>query len=277
MKVVVAGCGFVGGVLAEILAKHEHEVIGLTLSGSADTIVCDISSQESVAALAAEIGRVDAVVHCASSGRGGDRTERYRKVYLNGCENFLEHFPKTRLIFTSSTSVYPQTDGSTVTEESPAQPSNETSTILREAEELALGSSEGTVARLAGIYGPGRSFLLKRFLEGEAKIDGRWINQIHYRDAASALAFLLEQPTACGIYNVADDTPLWRLNGYEGLSKRFDRPMPPEGTPDPNRKRGWSNKRVSNHKLRKLGWRPKYPSYFDALDKDVKLIPSITG
>ena len=85
--------------------------------------------------------------------------------------NLRRHFPRRASFFTSSSSVYPQTDGPLVTEESDASPDRETSRILRETEELVL-SRGGCVARLAGIYGPGRSFVLKNFLEGTATIEG---------------------------------------------------------------------------------------------------------
>ena len=45
----------------------------------------------------------------------------------------------------------------------------ETGRLLREAENLALNAG-GCAGRLAGIYGPGRSFLLKNLLEGKAAI-----------------------------------------------------------------------------------------------------------
>ena len=61
-----------------------------------------------------------------------------------------------RLLFTSSTSVYSQRDGSWVTEESETKPARETGRILLETEKLVLERG-GMVARLAGIYGPGRS------------------------------------------------------------------------------------------------------------------------
>lgn len=276
MRIIVAGCGFVGEPLRQRLLAAGQQAIGLTLSGAGGTAACDLSDLAAVESLAGRVGGVDAIVHCAASGRGGDRASRYRSVYLEGCRNLLTVFPSATLVFTSSTSVYAQTDGSIVDETSPAAPGAETGKILRAAEDLALGSG-GKVARLAGIYGPGRSFLLKRFLDGEAQIDGRWINQIHRDDAASALAFLLEKPGARGIFNVADDTPLWQEDCYTELSRRFGLPLPPEGSPDPNRSRGWTNKRVSNAKLRALGWSPRYPCYFDALDGDPDLVPSVSS
>jgi hypothetical protein len=41
--------------------------------------------------------------------------------------------------------------------------------------------------------------------------------------------------------------------------------MPPDGSVDPNRKRGVTNKRVANAKLRATGWRPEFASYRDAI------------
>ena len=110
-------------------------------------------------------------------------------VYLEGTQNLLEVFADTPLLFTSSTSVYAQRDGSWVTESDPSEPVHESGRILRETEELVL-DRRGTIARLAGIYGPGRSFLLKQLLAGKAVIDpkrDRFVNQAHRDDIAAAL------------------------------------------------------------------------------------------
>ena len=89
------------------------------------------------------------------------------EIYLDGARNLLETFPGSKLLFTSSTSVYAQRDGSWVTEESDAKPMRETSRVLLETERLVLADA-GIVARLAGIYGPGRSALLNKFLNGHS-------------------------------------------------------------------------------------------------------------
>jgi nucleoside-diphosphate-sugar epimerase len=115
--------------------------------------------------------------------------------------------------------------------------------------------------------------LLRKFFSGEARIeeDGRrWINQIHRDDAASALAFLAGCRTP-GVFNVGDNEPVSQRDLYVGLSQRFLRPVPPEGEIDRNRKRGWTHKRVSNAKLRALGWSPAYGSFFEALERDPQL------
>lgn len=281
-KVLVAGCGFIGRALARRLASSGWEVFGGTSSqASAEALAgesfravwCDMSDRDSVERMRADLPPLDAVVHCASSGRGG--VDAYRAVYLEGSRNLLAVLQPGYFLFTGSTSVYAQTDGAWVTEESSAEPDRETGRILREAEMVALATGGG-VARLGGIYGPGRSVLLKKFFSGEAVIEdggARWINQVHRDDAASALAALVEAKAA-GIFNVSDGSPIAQLDLYTRLSERFERPLPPPAPADYARKRGWTHKRVSNSKLRGIGWEAKYPSFFDAVEHDPELVPA---
>lgn len=284
---LIIGCGYVGERVADMLHATAHAVAAVTHSvDSAERLAagkhyaihaCDVSDALSVQRLAQQLPAApQAILHCASSSRGG--AEMYHKVYLEGCRHLLSAFPGAHLCFTSSTSVYPQIDGSEVTESSGATPDRDTSRILREAEQLVL-AHDGSVARLAGIYGPGRSFVLKNFLEGKATIEGndgegRFLNQIHREDAAAALAWLMVRRLA-GIYNVGDDTPMTQRECYAGLCLRFHRPMPPVSEPNTQRKRAWTHKRVSNARLRSAGWSPRYESYFVALDHDSTLVSSI--
>ena len=291
MKCLVVGSGFVGEVVCRLLHECGYTVKGVVKSAesagelsrkSAFAVeAADVSDLASVRELASRNLDVDVVVHCASSGRGGDREAAYRGIYLEGCRNLIASFAGGRLVFVGSSSVYGQQDGGDVTEESETNPGSATSRILLEAERVALDAG-GTVVRLAGIYGPGRSFLLKRFLEGAAAIDGdspeaegRWVNQIHRDDAATAIARLVESTDAEGIFNACDDKPMRQRTLYQEFCRRFDRSLPPVKAPDLDRPRGWSDKRILNAKLRASGWQPRYASYFDALDGDSKLLPSV--
>jgi nucleoside-diphosphate-sugar epimerase len=283
-RILIAGCGFVGLATARLFHAAGWEVVGLTLSAESATalanepfrvVACDLADAAALRAHA-ELRGFDAAIHCASSGRGGPDT--YRTVYLGGARNLTEALAPRRLVFTSSTSVYGQNDGSLVDEASPAEPDRETGRILRETENLVLASG-GIVARLAGVYGPGRSVLLQRFFSGEAVIEGdggRLVNQVHRDDIATALLTLV-QAEAQGIFNVVDDTPMRQREIYAWLAGHFQKPIPPTGPIDPNRKRGVTNKRVSNAKLRALGWRLSYPSFRDAVISDPALLqPFIT-
>lgn len=283
-RILIAGFGYVGAATAGLFHDAGWGVEGWTASAeSAERLAAlpyliravDLSDREAVAR--AESG-FDAVLQCASSRGGG--TEDYRRVYLEGARNLVAVFPESLLLFTSSTSVYAQTDGDWVTELSPAEPDRETGRILREAEEVVLARG-GVVARLAGIFGPGRSALLRKFLAGEAVLDPtseRFVNQAHRDDIASALLLSIQKhlelrPPEIGvttqIYNVADGNPLRQRECYEWLARHLNRPLPPfQGVP-PKRKRGDSNKRVSSARLQALGWRPRYPTFAAAMTESI--------
>ncbi len=270
-RVVIAGCGFLGDTAAGLFFDDGWRVLGLCgteesaarLAGRPFPVrAADITQAVEVPE---EWMRPDVLIHCASSGRGGE--DAYRAVYRDGLERLMESFESARVIFTGSTSVYAQTDGSWVTEESAAVPDRATGKILLEAEGIAL-SAGGIVARLSGIYGPGRSVLLRKFLEGSAMLEaggGRWINQIHRDDAARALLHLATAECASGIYNVSDDVPATQREVYGWIAQFLTRDLPPEGPADLNRKRGWTSKRVSNAKLRGTGWAALFACYREAL------------
>ena len=282
-RILIAGCGYVGEATADLFHSAGWEVEGWVHSqDSAARLsakpyrvgLVDISQRDEIAE---QTEAFDAVIHCASS-RGGD-AEAYRQIYLNGARHLLENFRKAKILFTSSTSVYAQRDGSWVTEESETKPLRETSRILLEVEKLIL-EKRGIVVRLAGIYGPQRSSLLSKFLNGTATIDpqsDRFVNQVHRDDIASALFCLLnhEAQNSAQIYNVVDDQPILQSECYRWLAQRLNRPLPPIRKSEQPRKRGDTNKRVSNAKLHQLGWTSEYPTFGDAMEKSI--LPSFAG
>lgn len=287
MNLLLCGHGYLGQEIARVFRAANWDVIAISRSrpdaeqlgcgappcsvtgagsGNITGIPCDLSARDAVASLAGRIARPDFIVHCASSSRGGP--DSYRRVFLDGCRNLLESFAGVPLLFTSSTSVYAQTDGSLVDEDSPAEPGRETGRILLETEGSVLAGG-GIVTRLAGIYGPGRSVILRRFLTGEAVIedDGRrFLNQIHRDDAARAIHHLasLGAEFHPSRFNLSDSRPLSQIECYTALAEMFGRPLPPSGPRNPNRKRGWTHKRVSNARLLATGWKPAIPCFLDA-------------
>jgi nucleoside-diphosphate-sugar epimerase len=275
-RILIAGCGYVGQATADLFQTAGWAVEGWTASAESATTLSnkpypvhqlDVSRRAQVAARA---GTFDVVIHCVSTRGGG--VDDYRQIYLNGARNLLDLFVGTKILFTSSTSVYAQRDGSWVTEQSETKPKRETGRLLLETERLIVDRG-GTVARLAGIYGPGRSALLSKFLTGTAIIDpenDRFVNQVHRDDIASALFLLASLQWPGGqIYNVVDDQPMLQSDCYRWLAQRLHRPIPPIGKREGQRKRGDSNKRVSNAKLRRLEWAPRYPTFADAMEKSI--------
>jgi len=271
-RILIAGCGYVGQATADLFHRAGWKVEGWTKSKAGTSKpypihAIDITDAQQVHACERNF---DVIVHCAST-RGGD-VDLYRRVYLNGARNLLETFTTSTILFTSSTSVYAQINSERVTEESAAEPRHQTGQILRETEELLLAHS-GIVARLAGIYGPGRSALLSKFLTGNAVVDpgnDRVINQVHRDDIAAALFLLLDrQREAKQIYNVVDDQPIRQSECYRWLAKKLNRPLPPVGKSAARGKRGESSKCVCNTKLRGLGWTPHYPTFAEAMEKSI--------
>jgi nucleoside-diphosphate-sugar epimerase len=278
MRVLIVGCGYVGVPLGAELVRLGHEVFGLRRSAVAENelkaagikpLVADITRPETLATLPRDF---DWVVNCVAAGGGA---ENYRRVYLEGTRNLIEWLapnPPKKFIYTSSTSVYAQNDGSQVTESSPTEPLAETSKILVETEKVLLDAAvqknfPAVILRVAGIYGPDRGHWFKQFLKDTAQIGGdgaRFLNMIHRDDLIGCIIAALKNGRAGEIYNAMDDEPVSQLHFFQWLAQAVDKPLPPSAPENPgeNRKRVATNKRVSNRKLKmELGHPLKYPNF----------------
>jgi nucleoside-diphosphate-sugar epimerase len=288
MRVLIVGCGYVGQALGAALVQQGHTVFGLrrsladaaALTGAGiQPLQGDITRVEDLAQLP---GPFDWVVNTVSSTRGG--LMDYRRVYLDGTRNLINWLAGSGLqkfVYTSSTSVYGQTDGSVVTETSPTQPTSPTSQLLVQAEQLLLEAARhrgfpAVILRVAGIYGPGRGHLFLQYLRGEARLeDGgqRFINMIHRDDVVGVIMAVLHQGQPGEIYNAVDDQPVRQIEFFSWLSAKLGRPMPPPavGARPPSRKRGLTNKQVSNQKLKQTcGYVFRYPTYREGYTVEIQ-------
>lgn len=282
MRTLVVGCGYVGFPLAAELARRGHEVFGLRRSNAADAelraariqpVQADITRAETLVNVPRDF---DWVVNCVASGGGG--VDEYRALYLAGMRNLVDWLlsassgKKARLVYTSSTGVYGQNDGSLVDETSVTEPATDTARVLVETENylLSAGREHGFAAmilRAAGIYGPGRGYLLKQFLAGEARIEGvgeRIMNMIHRDDLINAIITALERGQGGEVYNAVDNEPVSQRQFFEWLAAKMGRSLPPTVPVDlaMPRKRGLTSKRISNRKLAdELGFKFVYPDY----------------
>jgi nucleoside-diphosphate-sugar epimerase len=186
--------------------------------------------------------------------------------------SWSEAMPPRKFVYTGSTSVYGQRDGSLVVESSPTMPEAETAKILVETERVLLDAAHqsgfpGVILRVAGIYGPGRGHLFKQYLRDEAAIEGRGeriINMIHVDDVVGALIAALERGRPGEVYNAADDEPVSQLVYFQWLSGVLGKELPPvtSQVPESARSRGLSHKKVHNGRLKtELGYVLKYPSF----------------
>jgi nucleoside-diphosphate-sugar epimerase len=278
MRVLIVGCGYVGVPLGAELVRLGHEVFGLRRSAAAENelkaagiqpLNGDVTRPETLAKLPHDF---DWVVNCVAAGGNADN---YRAVYLQGTCNLIEWLaanPPKKFVYTSSTSVYAQNDGSQVKESSPTEPLAETSKILVETEKTLLAAVverkfPAVILRVAGIYGPDRGHWFKQFMSDAAHLEGdgsRCLNMIHRDDLVGCIIAALKSGRAGEIYNAADDEPVSQLHFFQWLAQAVDKPLPPSEAinPDAVRRRGTTNKRVSNRKLKmELGHRFKYPTF----------------
>ena len=278
MRVLIVGCGYVGLPLGAELVRLGHEVSGLRRSASSENelkaagirpLLGDVTRPETLAPLPRDF---DWVVNCVAAGGDADN---YRQIYLHGTRNLIEWLapgPPKKFVYTSSTSVYGQNDGSQIKESSPAEPMAETAKVLLETEKVLLAAVQekkfpAVILRVAGIYGPGRGHWFKQYLKDEARIEGdgsRFLNMIHRDDLTGCIIAALKNGRAGEIYNAADDEPVSQLHFFQWLAQALDKPLPPSGpeNPDELRKRGVTNKRISNRKLKmELGHQFKYPNF----------------
>lgn len=260
MRVVIAGCGYVGSELARLLVAREHEVWGLRrtedeLPAGVRPVAADVTQAATLGGLPRQ---PDALVYAVSPGRRDETA--YRAAYVEGLRNVLTAVGDTgRVLFVSSTAVYGQRDGSEVDEDSPTLPSGFGGRVLLEAEAVALAVG-GSVLRLAGIYGPGRTRLVDEVRAGTATYPPQvtYTNRIHRDDAATALATIMSLDRPAPRYLGVDDEPAPRREVLAWLAQRLGAP-PPQQAPD-ERTRG-GNKRCRNDRLRAAGWVPAFPSF----------------
>jgi nucleoside-diphosphate-sugar epimerase len=278
MRTLIIGCGYVGLELGKELADAGHEVYGVSRHPNREQLQAtgikplagDITKPEQLTALPANY---DWVINCVSSA-GGD-IEDYRAVYLEGTRNllrWLEPSPPQKFVYTSSTSIYGQMDGSVVDEDSPSEPTSDTAKVLVAAEKLlseaaARSQFPAVILRVAGIYGPERGYWFRQYLRNEARIEGdgsRFLNMIHRDDVAATIIAALNKGCPGEVYNAVDDEPVTQLAFFQWLAKQLGKDLPPT-VPESStqqRKRGITNKKVSNRKLKnELGYQFKYPTF----------------
>lgn len=269
-SVLIAGCGDIGGRLASQLLPEDWTVYGLRrnvakLPEGVQGISADLFDPR-VPAQWPE-GQIDYLVYCATPTVRDEAG--YRTAYVEGLRHVLAWTQRSgqrpkRLLFVSSSSVYGQQEGEWVDETSPAQASGFSGQVMREAEQLALGSAlPASIVRLTGIYGPGRSDLMNRVRQGySVAIDPPlYGNRIHADDAAGLLAFLLKAD-ARGVhlddcYIGVDDAPAPLSEVVAWMRERLGVTQWSEE----HSVRRAGSKRCSNARAKALGWLPRYASY----------------
>ena len=267
-RVLIAGCGDLGGGLGQRLLGLGHEVHGLkrnpaTLPPGIQPVKADLLDPRGIA-LPGDVELVAYILTPDTPDEAG-----YRAAYVTALENLLGALRRQsplprRLLLVSSTSVYAQGNGQWVDEDSPAEAWRFSGRLIREGEELAWASAIPTVViRFGGIYGPKRTRLLDNLKAAKARcVPGVYSNRIHRIDAVAALAHLLLLQDPAPLYLGVDSTPSEQCEVLDWLAGQLGVAGPTRITETGETERAMrGNKRVSNRRLLASGFEFRYPGY----------------
>ncbi len=276
-KILIVGCGSIGTQLAEVLTAKGHQVVGLKrnppvfdLITGIDYFKADISANKTLKALPLDFDFVYFIV-----SPDGRNQESYEAIYKAGVNQLLAHFSKAETppqwFFISSTSVYGQTQGEWVDENSLSYPENRPSQLIRLAEQRLIAlNAQHVIVRFSGIYGSGREYLLRiaRQVPAIQQDPPYYTNRIHQTDCVGVLVFLLECRLAgiglesCYIASDDDPAPTWEVMSW--LAERLSCSIPSVKAMAQD---ALMNKRCNNERLKALGYQFNYPSYKDGYAK----------
>lgn len=262
-RTLLVGFGKLGAALAPRLRAEGGEVIALRrgdglLPSGVDGVVADLAVP-----LLARLPTVDAVLITLPPGTGPS-------AYPSLLRHLAAALPSrpTRTVFVSSTGVF---DGpgspEPLTERVAPEPITDRGIGLREGERAAVDLFGAVVVRPAGIYGPGRDFLLRRVREGAAVNHRRRTNRIHEVDLVRTLDLLLRMPEPPSLLHAVDDGPAPLGDVVTFLAGRLGVPVPPHDGGGPG---GFV---YDGALLRSLLGPLEFPTfedgYADMLDRDV--------
>lgn len=278
-NILIVGAGFVGGKLASALVELGHQVSVIRYSNTpidgVNVIQADVTEPLELGILPENI---DIFVYCVSAHTFSQ--EAYHAHYVQGLTHCLQGVSASRVVhgfFVSSSGVYAQSNGEWVDENSPTSPDTFSGQEMLTAEQTLLSSSikSSTIVRLSGIYGPGRNRLINQARSGGyADVEPPiWTNRIHRDDCVNVLVFLIDRALTGKaldeLYLATDDEPAPLHEILEWMQQELDFINDDDKPVQMNRK---SNKRLSNKRLRDLGYTFKYPSFKDGYLPQIKAI-----
>lgn len=282
MRVMIFGAGYSGKAIGRLLSGQGASVAGTTRSAEKgvaleaagiEPFVFDGSSV--TRELDASLKDVTHLVQSIAPGAQGDPLIR-----LFGTQGLKAAMPKLEWVcYLSTVGVYGDHQGAWVDETSELKPVSVRSVERVEAEEAwqALAAAEEiplAILRLSGIYGPGRNTFMN-LANGTARRlvkKDQVFNRIRVEDIAAATAFLAGPKTG-GVFNVTDDEPSPPQDVVTEAARLMGLEAPPEQpfetaelTPMARSFYG-ENKRVSNAKIKALGFNFKFQNYHLSLEE----------
>ncbi len=291
---LIVGCGYTGRRLARGLQAHWQvwatartaaAAAGLEAEGIR-TVRADLDAAPPPGCLE-RLADGAAIAYLAPPPDGGTDDPR-----LGNLLAALGSARPAALLYMSTTGVYGDTRGGTVTEDSPLAPSNDRSRrrVAAEAAAQAWCAARGVrcvVLRVPGIYGPGR-LPLDRLQRGEPALrpeDAGPGNRIHVDDLVAACVAALERPVR-GAFNVSDGNPATTTEFLQRTAAIAGLPTPPlvaladaAGRISPGMLAFLrESRRVDNRRMRdELGVVPRYANLDDGISASLAAAQEASG
>ncbi len=279
MKLLIIGCGYSGKAIAHEAKGIFASIVGTTRSLEKaeelralgiEPVLFD-GSEPSPELLAA-MKEATHLVQSIAPGEGGD-------PLLNlGFEQLRDMMPALQWVaYLSTVGVYGNHDGDWVNEGTVCRPVSRRSVERVRAEDGWHEFAEQAklplaILRLSGIYGPGRNTFcnLEKGTARRLIKKGQVFNRIRVEDIGRAALFLANRK-ADGIFNVTDDEPAPPQDLVEfaanlmGVSVPPDIPFETADLKPMARSFYGENKRVTNTKIKALGFEFSYTDYRPSL------------
>jgi nucleoside-diphosphate-sugar epimerase len=237
--VVIAGCGYIGSRVARIWRERGAQV------------TCLVRSPERWAALESEgfsglAHSFDEPCDLPALAAGGSILFYFVPPPGGGIiDTRVRHFiaalehgtPPATIIYLSATSVYSETGGGVVTEDSPTEPTSAMGKRRLDAEQAfrEYGAATGVpviILRVSGIYGPVRLPLMQ-ISQGQPLLreeESGPSNRIHADDLATICCLAAKKGRDGDIFNVSDGHPSSMTTYFNACADALGYPRQPQVT-----------------------------------------------
>lgn len=264
--ITLVGCGDIGRRLADRLDSTRFHVVGLRRSAIKSNAIeyrqVDCSNAADLTDALPQ--QSDVIVVTMTPSQRSD--EGYRQAYVQVVDNLLaalkQKLPPRLILFVSSTSVYPQSDGQWIHEDCATEPSSYSGKRLLEAEQrLQQSPYPSCVVRFSGIYGPDRNRLIEQVIGGEASADRPplYSNRIHIDDCAGVLNHLIEHERPEALYLASDCSPTPLQEVKQWIAQQLV--LPDNHWQRESYSSLRASKRISNQRLLASGYIFCYPTF----------------
>lgn len=267
-KTLIIGCGKLGVPLGQKLIGSGHQVTGIRRNAKKlpeliDGVSIDLEKQIPEAQWLAQFNLIYIILTPA------ERSETaYRKMYGRIIPQLIEQISQSRvhqrIIITSSTHVYRESQGSEVNEETPTEAYDyrSESLIAAEASLTTLHqhneNKEGICVRFSGLYTENSNYTFQQVKDKKPIPNPEhYMNRFHREDAVGFLYYLAKLKNPEPVYLASDDSPVQRKVFFKAIAQKLCEDICFENNSSVG------GKQCINQRLKASGYALIYPSYIE--------------